>query len=85
MEQEINLRDFLRKYLDCNHLSIRHVAVMTGINYYTLYNWVHAGQKLNQRNTTKVKDYLDGKYIVSAHTVALNYFKDAIKENKNED
>lgn len=60
----MELRKVLMLYLKRNNLSLSFCAKKIGVDVNNLWRWVHRNEKINQKHIEKIKEFLEGSFLV---------------------
>lgn len=69
MKQELNLRDIFSEFLCINGFKVAYAARQTGIPWTTISSWVRGERELSSQNKKKVREFLNGNFLVSVSEV----------------
>ena len=69
MEQTLDLREIVDKYLDYNGLRRSYMARTTRIPDSTLRDWLDGKTNISQRNLYKIKEFLKGNFLLNVETI----------------
>lgn len=67
--QTLTLREVFSAYCEHNSISVNSVCATLGIPWTTLSAWVRGERSLRAKNAQKVRDFLDGRYLVDVSCV----------------